>query len=369
MTTKNIHVAFMVGSLRVGGAERMMVNTASELSRSVQVSFLSLTGGTELKHELNDDVKLYSFEKKNALSSIPSILNFIKKEKPEVLISTQIHVNLIAVILKIFFGIKTKIVLREATSPGSHFRMYNNFRFRMVSVAVKWLYPKADAIVAICEAVKTDLVESSGIPASMISVIYNPVINERFSKSLEEEVAHPFFEEGVPVFISVGRLAPAKNFSLLIQSFSLVLKKKDARLLIIGEGEERKNLEQQVSDLKLSEKISLPGVKVNPYPWMRKSNAYVLTSLYEGLPNALIEAMASGLQLISVDCPGGSREILEDGATGRLVNMNDPQALADTMLRVLESSVDKKVMLESAKRFEAGEIGKKYLSLITQLNR
>src|SRR5436190_3701172 len=217
MTTQRLHVAFMVGSLRVGGAERMMINTANELTKHSQVSFLSLTGGTSLKSEINGNIAIHSFKKKSSLSSIPSILKFIRKEKPDVLISTQIHVNLIAVILKIFFGVKTKIVLREATSPGSHFALHKNFKYKLVDLAVKWLYPKADAIVGICEAVKTSLVESS-IPVSKISVIYNPVINERFRNASMEKVEHPFMNQGFPVYISVGRLALAKNFSLLINS-------------------------------------------------------------------------------------------------------------------------------------------------------
>src|SRR5262245_59337253 len=118
MPDKNIHVAMMVGSLRMGGAERMMIQTANGLSKKVRVSFLSLTGGEDLKKELDPAVNLYSFDKKKSLAAIPSILRFIKNEKPDVLISTQVHVNLIAVMLKVIFGAKVKIVLREATSPG-----------------------------------------------------------------------------------------------------------------------------------------------------------------------------------------------------------------------------------------------------------
>ena len=367
MTQGTIHVAFMVGSLRMGGAERMMINTANELSKHARVSFLSLTGGTALKDELNDNVRLYSFKKKNSLSSIPALLEFIRNEKPAVLISTQIHVNLIAVMLKVFFGVKTKIVLREATSPGSHFIMHRGARWKLVNIAMKWLYPKSDSVVAICDAVKINLIESGYTSASKVVVIYNPVINEKFRIAEAEVIEHPFFNSNVPVYISVARLAPAKNFPLLIEAFSLVLKKRDARLIIIGEGGERKKLEKLIGEFDLQEKIFLTGEIVNPYPWMRKANTYVLSSLYEGLPNALIEGMACGLQLVSVDCPGGSKEILEDGKCGRLVKINDPQLLADAMIESLDRPVDKKILEVSAGRFEAEVIGHKYFSLVTQL--
>jgi glycosyltransferase involved in cell wall biosynthesis len=369
MTQGRMHVAFMVGSLRMGGAERMMINTANELCKQSRVSFLSLTGGVALKGELSDDVTLHSFENKNSLSSIPALLKFIRKEKPTVLISTQIHVNLIAVLLKVFFGVKTKIILREATSPGSHFLMHGSARWRLVNIAMKWLYPKADSIVAICEAVKINLVESGYAPSSKVEVIYNPVINERFRKAQAEEIDHPFFRSEVPIYISVGRLAPAKNFPLLIEAFSLLVKNRDARLIIIGEGGERKNLEKLISHFNLKEKISLPGEKIYPYSWMRRANTYVLSSLYEGLPNALIEGMACGLQLVSVDCPGGSKEILEDGKCGWLVKMSDAKSLADAMIESLDRPVDKKILEVSVKRFEAETIGQKYFSLVSQLTQ
>lgn len=367
MTTQKVHVAFMVGSLRVGGAERMMVNTANELAKRWQVSFLSLTGGTALKGELSNNVTVHSFEKKSSLSAIPAILAFIRKEKPDVLISTQIHVNLIALILKLFFRVKTKIILREATSPASHFMMNTGFKQRLVSIAVRLLYPNADAIIAICEAVKKSLIESTNSPPAKISVIYNPVINDRFRMAVMENVEHPFLNKNIPVFISVGRLAPAKNFSLLISSFSMVLKKKDARLIIVGEGSERKNLEKLIESFQLQEKIFLAGEITNPYPWMKSSDVYVLSSLYEGLPNALIEAMGCGLQLVSTDCPGGSREILMDGKCGKLVKMNDPEALADAMLESLIHPLDKTAMTESLKRFESTTVGEQYFSLIMRL--
>jgi glycosyltransferase involved in cell wall biosynthesis len=122
-----------------------------------------------------------------------------------------------------------------------------------------------------------------------------------------------------------------------------------------------------IEDLALKEKISLPGEKINPYPWLRNADVYVLSSFYEGLPNALIEAMACGLQLISVDCPGGSREILMDGKCGQLVKMNDPGSLADAMLACLDHPIVEKIMEESLKRFHAEAVVEKYLSLITHL--
>jgi len=366
MTGKPLHVAFMVGSLRIGGAERMMVHTANEMSHQLRVSFLSLTGGGELKGELKKEIVLYSFDNKKSLSSLPSVLGFLKKEKPDVLISTQIHVNLIAVLLKIIFRLKTKIVLREATSPGSQFLEFNDFKSKLVKLAVRRLYPKADAIIAICEAVKKNLLEHHFAKPSQVSVIYNPVINSFFLEGIRAEAKHEFFYAGVPVVISIGRLTRTKNFALLLNAFALFLKKSDARLIIIGDGPEKENLLRKIKELQLERKTFLPGKILNPYAYLEKSSVYVLTSLFEGLPNALIEAMACGVQLVSVDCPGGSAEILMNGKLGKLTRMN-PEVIAEAMQKVLMHPVDKQLLLAGTKRFESAKISNEYLALIQKL--
>ena len=367
MTEKNIHVAFMVGSLRMGGAERMVIHSANELSKHLQVSLLSLTGGEDLRKELNNNVAFHSLEKKKSLSAIPVILKFLRKEKPDVLVSTQIHVNLIAVLLKLFFRVKVKIILREATTPGSHFLEFGDFKSKLVKIAVRILYPHADAIVAICEAVKYNLTTQHFARPEQIAVIYNPVVNPEFLERIKDNAEHPFFQSGKPVVISVGRLAPAKNFSQLIKAFNLLQKEIDARLLIIGEGQERMKLTSLISELGLNDKVMLTGQMSNPYPYLKKSTVYVLASLYEGLPNALIEAMACGIQVVSVDCPGGSREILLDGKLGRLVNVNDPEALAIGMKESFQFPVERKLLLEGSRRFESEKTALGYLTLIKKI--
>jgi glycosyltransferase involved in cell wall biosynthesis len=366
MTKKPVHVAFVVGSLRIGGAERMMVHSANGLSAYMKVTFISLTGGDTLENELQDTVHLMNFNKKNTRSAIPALLQFLRKEKPDVLISTQIHVNLVAVIMKVFFRIKTKIVLREATTPGAQFTAFTGFKSGLVRTAVRILYPRADAIVAICDAVKNNLIDFHFARPSQVFVIYNPVLNDAFRKGVMENASHPFFQSLTPVFISVGRLAPAKNFELLIRAFDLLNKNMDSRLIIIGEGVEKDMLKSLITNLKLDDKVSLTGQLVNPYPYIKQSSAYVLTSLFEGLPNALIEAMACGIQLVSVNCPGGSAEVLMNGAAGRLIEA-DAEAIASAMRESIQNPVEKNILLESAKRFESEKTTAEYLKLLNTL--
>jgi glycosyltransferase involved in cell wall biosynthesis len=351
----------------MGGAERMMVHTANELSRHVNVSFITLTGNGVLEGELNRNISLVSLDRKKSLHAFFPLCDHLRNVKPDVLISTQIHINLIAMLVKLFCRTSTKIILREATTPGSQFRTFRDNRSRLVKYAVRWPYPKADAIVAICEAVRMNLLQHRFARPEQISVIYNPVVNETLLTGQKETVSHRFFGMGVPVFISVGRLAAAKNFSLLLEAFAKVVKVRDARLLIIGSGPEHEALLAKSRTLKVEDKVDFTGQIINPFPFLAGSDVYVLSSFFEGLPNALIEAMACGIQLVSVDCPGGSREVLENGSLGQLVSMNDSQALAEAMLNALKNPVDRNKLISGADRFTTQKTSEAYLRLIKDL--
>ena len=131
-----------------------------------------------------------------------------------------------------------------------------------------------------------------------------------------------------------------------MNAFSLLLEARDARLIILGEGALRKDLEGLARDLKISEKVDLPGFVNNPYAWFRKANLFVLSSDYEGLPGALIQAMACGTPVVSTDCPSGPSEILEAGKWGRLVPMNDKFALFVAMRDALNEKINQKLQKE-----------------------
>lgn len=366
MNDKKLKLSFVVGSLRMGGAERMMINLANQLSKQTEVTVIQMTKGSDLIHELDPSLHIFSFSGRRTLGAFLPLIKYLKKAKPDVLISTQIHVNILCMLAVLISGQRLKVILREATTPGIHFSLNKSLRTSITRKLMKWLYPKADAVVVNADAVLLDLIENKFASQEKISMIYNPVITENFRNMLQENISHPFF--GVaPVFISVGRLAKAKNYSLLIHAFAKVLEKMDARLVIIGEGVERKSLEATISEMKLEGKINLTGQLKNPYPLMRRADVFVLSSGYEGLPNSLIEAMACGTQVVSTDCSGGSREILLDGKLGSLVPVNDAGALAGAMVNALDMRVSKADLIKSSERFETETVASQYFSLIEKV--
>ncbi len=133
----------------------------------------------------------------------------------------------------------------------------------------------------------------------------------------------------------MGRLSAQKNFTLLIRAFAKVLENRPARLIILGEGHLREELTQLCADLDISKQVEMPGCESNPYKFMKNADLFVLSSNYEGLPNALVEALACGCPIVSTDCLSGPREILDNGKYGQLVPVGNLDALAEAMQATL----------------------------------
>ena len=178
-----------------------------------------------------------------------------------------------------------------------------------------------------------------------------------------EPFDHPWFAPGAPpVILGAGRLTEQKDFPTLIRAFALVRKKHPARLMILGEGEERSKLETLVQELGLEKEVSLPGFVDNPYKYMKRAAVFVLSSRWEGFPNVLVEAMALGTPVVSTDCPNGPAEILENGKWGELVPVGETQSLASAVLRTLDrvDVVRVKGAAERADQFRVESIIREY---------
>jgi len=175
---------------------------------------------------------------------------------------------------------------------------------------------------------------------------------------------HAWFTPGEPpVVLGVGRLTQQKDFETLISAFDQLHKTRPARLLILGEGEERSHLESFVQEKGLANEVALPGFVQNPYTYMHRAAVFVLSSIWEGLPNSLIEALACGCPAVSTDCPSGPAEILDGGKYGHLVLMGNPDALAEAIGKVLDGD-ERKPPRSWLKKFEMETVLDEYLTAL-----
>ena len=206
------------------------------------------------------------------------------------------------------------------------------------------IYPFADHVITVSYESEKDLLQFTRVNRERVTTIYNPVIVPELYELAKLPPDHEWFDNNKPpVILGVGRLHRHKNFSNLIRAFKLVLVRQEARLLILGEGSERGNLEKLIGDLNLNAYVSMPGFELNPYTFMKNAAVFVLPSDVEGLPTVLIEALACGCQTVSTQCPSGPHEILEGGKHGYLVPINDSEALANAILRVLAGEKNRKI--------------------------
>jgi len=228
------------------------------------------------------------------------------------------------------------------------------------------LFPEAAHVVAVSRGVAESLSTSVGVPAEKLTAIYNPTFTPDIARRAAAEPDHPWFgDDGAPVILGAGRLAPQKGFPTLIEAFRRVSAARACRLIILGEGKLRTQLEGQVRSLGLENSVSLPGWVENPYAFMSRAALFVLSSQHEGFPGVLIEALACGCPAASTDCPAGPSEILED--PGFLAPVGDPEALSKVMLRALDLNVNKATLRTRASRFSVERAADDYETLIARI--
>jgi glycosyltransferase involved in cell wall biosynthesis len=188
-----------------------------------------------------------------------------------------------------------------------------------------------------------------GLPAQRIATVYNPIVSPKLVDLADAPLDHPWLAPGAPpVVLGVGRLARQKDFATLIRAFKAVRSLRPARLIILGEGQERAKLEALITAERLAGDVSLQGFEPNPFRYMRRAAVLALSSVHEGLPGVLIQAMACGTPVVSTDCPSGPAEILEDGRWGRLVPVGDADAMAAGIAAALDDPAPPDVAARAA---------------------
>ncbi len=333
-------IVFMTNAMGKGGAERVIVNLTSYLSEKNEVSIISVHN-TYVGYDIDKKVNLYtlddeytdiystekSIEKISMIKKIKRIfkrltkINYYKKSlKPDVIVSFMPKPSFLVLITN--FINKIPVIVSVRNDPKTEYASKKN------NILMKILYPSAAGFVFQTEEAKNYF--NKKIKDKAV-VIPNP-INPKF-------IEKPFLEERQKEIVSVGRLEEQKNHKLLIDAFSEVVKKYgDYKLIIYGEGKLRKNLEDYINEKELQGKVFLPGNVDNIKDRIYESSMFVLSSNYEGMPNALMEAMALGLPVISTDCPcGGPRFLIQNNKNGILVENGNVEELENAMKKILEN--------------------------------
>lgn len=307
------------------------------------------------------------------LRRVRSLATYLRERQPDVIFVAHGRMPILALWARAIAGASSRLVIVEHSTLSRWLEVFTDepARHRQWHYRVqlaRQFYPQADGIIAVSDGVGDDLAETLALPRTAITTIYNPVVGPELRASASQPLSHPWFADGQPpVLLAVGRLVREKNFSALIEAFAHVRQQRRARLLILGEGEQRPYLEAQIERAGLTDDVAMPGWADNPYVYMRHSAAFVLCSLFEGLGIVLAEAMACGCPIIATDCPSGPREVLDGGRHGLLVPMNDTQALADAIMARLDTPYEKAALQARAEDFSIEKGTATYRGLIGDL--
>jgi len=360
-------VALFLPSLRGGGAERVMVNLARGFSeKGLDVDLVLAKAEGPYLSQVPPEVRVIDLHSSRVLASLPHLVRYLRRERPQAILSAMDHANIVAIWARKLARVQSRVVVTVHNTLSRATTNSSNFRGQLMPRLIRIFYPSADAVVAVSGGAAEDLAKTTGLPQERIQVIYNPVVTPEILEKAEEPLNHPWFAPGEPpVILSVGRLTKQKDYPTLIRAFALVRQERPARLMILGEGEERPKLEALVRELGLDDDVSLPGFVDNPYAYMARSAVFVLSSAWEGFGNVLVEAMAVGTPVVSTDCPSGPAEILEGGKWGKLVPVGDANAMAQAILSTLSGQEVKMGFQNRALKFTIERITKYYLEALS----
>ena len=359
-----LRLACYMHSLAGGGVERMRLNLLRQLgTHGVEASLLLHEAAGPLGSELPPGLPVTVFGTSRTLFDLVPLARLLKRERPDALLVSLGHNNIVALAAKLLARSRCTLVVCQHNALSAE--VATDRRYRLLPALYRLFAPLADHLVAVSEGVAADMARETGIPRARIEVIHNPVITPDFARRAAEALDDPWFAPGAPpVVVTAGRLVAQKDHETLLRAFALRRQAGPARLLVLGEGPLRGELEALAASLGVAADIRFAGFRANPLPFIRRAEAFVLSSTHEGLGNVLIEALGCGTPVISTDCPHGPAEILDNGRYGVLVPVRDVASLADAMRSPLRTRFPAATLQARAERFSAEAAASRYLALL-----
>ena len=359
-------ILIFIPHMGLGGVERSFINLSKEFRRGGHnVKFVSLN---DIKSTYNEDIKHIKLNSKRTVFSINKLSKIFNYESPDLIISAQYYANIIAVISNKISKNKAKIIISERNHLSSELKKLNYFKRLIISSLVKFFYRKADLIYGNSDEVCNDLKKNFNLKIK-IKKILNPSFTENIERLSKEKVHDEWITKAnVPLLAYVGRLEPQKDIDTLLKSFEILNRHHDSKLLIIGDGSEKEKLLKCTNEIKA--KIKHINFDENPYKYIKHCNILLLTSIYEGMPNILIEAQVMKMPIVATNCPGGTSEALLNGDTGLLAKTGDPKDIANKILELInDEEIKNKFILNYQKSIERFDPKKTVKVLLEEVRR
>ena len=362
-------IALFIPSFAGGGAEKMMVRLANELtSRNYKVFILVNRNEGPYIELVNEKITTIQLHQ-NKVFSLIYLIKFLYSYKPKTLISALFNCNILSIVANVFYLKKAKVIITERNymGQGNNTAQYKLFCIELIK---KTLYRFADKAVGISNGITKLLRGKYGVKFNKSNTIHNPVFSPDIIPMSQEEVEDDWLlDPKVKVIISVGRLMPVKDYITLLQAYKNLNENINIKLMILGEGPERKRIENFIEKNKLSSSVKLKGFVTNPYKYIRHADLFALSSKSEGFGNVLVEALALGIPIVCTDCPTGPKDIIGNNKYGILVPVNSQDALSSAMKKILNKELVfvKETLQKRAEDFSVEVIVDSYEDLINDI--
>jgi glycosyltransferase involved in cell wall biosynthesis len=359
-------LAVLVSFSGYGGVERMIANLVRELAGfGIPVDLLLMRERSAHLRAIPPEVRVVRLGSRHALSSVFKLARYLRHRRPEALLAAKDRAGRAALIARRLSGVDTRIAIRLGTHLSASLQRKGTLARWSRYLPMRLLYGWADKVIAVSEGVAADTAKITALPPEHIVVVRNPVVTPEILALAEQDPGHPWLERGrPPVILGAGRLTRQKDFPTLMRAFASVRAQQSCRLIILGEGRERAEIQSLSRRLGVAEDVSLPGFVENPYAYMARSALFVLSSAWEGSPNVLTEALALGVPVVSTDCPSGPREILQSGRYGYLVPVGTSGALAEAMAATLANPPAPEFLQQAAQPYLSEASARAYLQAL-----
>ncbi|MEM9440967.1 MAG: glycosyltransferase [Pseudomonadota bacterium] len=365
------HLAILTRGLAGGGVQRMMRHTADELAaRGFKVDLLIRSAGSIKNAPANlQTVHLRRWPRSvgrvmalradpagfreqlkpvlltpfaaEPLGLIPGLTRYLREQRPDGLISATTYMNLASIWARQLAGTSTRLLVSERDNLSQNLRtgrVGKSWRWRHLPRLLHRTYPMADAIIGVSEGVSEDIERLASLPPGLVKTVYNPILTDDIPGQAALPVDDPWLTAGgPPVVLAAGRLVAKKDYPMLLRGFARLRQSRELKLIILGKGPDLRKLQKVARNLSIDQDVRFVGWIDNVYAYMARASVFALTSMREGLPGVLIQALACGCPVVSTDCPSGPAEILDQGRVGRLVEIGDDASLAEALAATIDN--------------------------------
>src|SRR4051812_19421839 len=362
-------IAAVLPDFHCAGAQRDIILLFNALAeKGIETAILVLRNEGPLRSLIDPRIRIIELPGRRIRYAIPGLRKTIRSLAPHLVLSSGANLNLCCLIAvrSLSRRIRPKIVLREVNTPSVARKRDPRWQDRLAYRILRLVYRTADRVITLTQGARQELIEQFSVgPKTVVAMRSNAVI----TRDTAARVAFWDGEQGRDrdLIVSVGRLSPEKNHKLLLRALTLLDPDRSWRLALVGEGTERASLEKFARDNGISHRITFAGYDADPFRWLMRARVAVCSSVYEGLCNAIIEALGCGTPVVSTDCPYGPREILQGGRYGTLVPNGDAAALARAIEGALDREVNRAELIGRADNYTAERAADDFLEIVSRL--